>query len=143
MKKFLLSVCSFALIFNQAFAQNHNQEFYLDKSHSQRTTGWILTSIGGAMIIGGSIAFAENFEIFGPGGESEAIIVGAGTVMAGIGVIQLIKASKNKIRAGVSINNYMKPTLNNGKMEFSKNALLNGTVCISLSKTKRTSLMSY
>ena len=143
MKKIILTFCSFAFLLNQTFAQNHNQDYYLDKSHSQRTTGWILTSIGGAMIIGGSIAFSENFEIFGPGGESEAIIIGAGTVITGVGVIQLIKASKNKIRAGVSINNYMKPTLNNGKIEFSKNALLNGTLCISLSKTKRTSLMSY
>ena len=143
MKKLILTTCASILLFSHAYTQNPSKEYYLEKSHDQRATGWILTGIGGAMIIGGSIAFGENFEVFGPGGESEAVIVAAGGIIAGVGIIQLIKASKNKIRAGLSFNNYFKPIGNFEKIGLRKSPMLSGTLCINLQRTKKTKLMSY
>jgi hypothetical protein len=143
MKKIILPIYLSILLFSSAYAQNPNKDYYLEKSHNQRTTGWVLTGIGGAMIIGGSIAFGQNFEVFGPGGESEAIVIAAGGIIAGVGVIQLVKASKNKIRAGVSFNNYLNPIIDFDKIGLTKSAMVNATFCINLQRTKKTKLMSY
>ncbi|HMO32357.1 MAG TPA: hypothetical protein PKE63_09280 [Lacibacter sp.] len=102
MKKILLMIAG-VLLFLQLAAQQQpvvkDRQYYLDKSKSQRITGWVLAGAGSAMIIGGYIGFQENFDLFGPGGENEAWIMLLGVPVALSSIPFFISASKNKGRA--------------------------------------------
>jgi hypothetical protein len=91
------------LLLVQATAQEplvvKDKQYYLNKSKSQKTTAWILGGAGTAMVIGGAIAFGRNFELFGPGGETEALIMVAGVPVALASIPFFISAAKNKGKA--------------------------------------------
>lgn len=93
-----------------------DRDYYLHKSKNQRTAAWILTGAGAAMAIGGGIGFNENFELFGPGGETEAGIMVAGIAMAAAGVAFHIIATGNKQKADLAIGTvpFFHPGINDG-----------------------------
>lgn len=76
-----------------------DKAFFLDKSKSQRTAAWVLTGVGAGMTAGGAIGFSQNFELFGPGGDTEAAIMVVGIGVLGAGVIMHILATNSKQKA--------------------------------------------
>lgn len=106
MKKILvllpLLMATLISIAQQAPVQK-DRAYFLQKSKNQRTAAWILTGAGAAMAIGGGIGFNENFNLFGPGGETEAGIMVAGGLMVAAGVALHIIATKNKEKADLAI----------------------------------------
>ncbi len=80
-----------------------DKAYFLQKSKNQRTAAWILTGAGAAMAIGGGIGFNQNFELFGPGGETEAGIMVAGGALVAAGVALHIIATGNKQKADLAI----------------------------------------
>ena len=86
-----------------------DKQYYLDKSKSQKTAAWIFAGAGTAMIIGGAIGFSQNFEVFGPGGETEALIMVAGVPVALASIPFFISASRNKGRAEAMAGPVLQP----------------------------------
>ena len=76
-----------------------DKAYFLEKSKNQRTAAWVLTGVGAGMTIGGAIGFNQNFELFGPGGETEAAIMVVGVGVLGAGIIMHIIATSNKQKA--------------------------------------------
>lgn len=106
MKK-LLSAALLLVMATSSIAQQtaiqKDRAYYLDKSKKLRTAAWVLTGAGAAMVIGGGIGFSQNFEVFGPGGETEAGIMVAGGIMLAAGVALHIIATNNKQKADLVI----------------------------------------
>ena len=80
-----------------------DRAYFLQKSKNQRIGAWILTGAGAAMAIGGGIGFNENFNLFGPGGETEAGIMVAGGLMVAAGIALHIIATNSKQKADLVI----------------------------------------
>jgi uncharacterized MAPEG superfamily protein len=139
MKKNLIALFSLLMIGMHLFGQQStaNRDMYRQKSQDQRTAGWILTGLGGAMMIGGSIAFANNFEVFGPGGEAEAVVIALGAGITTAGIILLAKSQKNKSRADAFI--YPKIIIGQKSPMFTMNSSVGveGKLCIALQKQKQ------
>ena len=99
--------------FLEAMAQQQlvvkDKAYYLNKSKNQKTAAWILAGLGGAMMVGGAIGFAQNFEVFGPGGETEAAIMIAGAPVALASIPFFISAARNKGRAEVLVGPQLQP----------------------------------
>ena len=105
MKK-LVAAIVFMLVGIQSFAQEtvkKDRDYFLQKSKNQRTAAWILTGAGAALAIGGGIGFNQNFELFGPGGETEAGIMVAGVALVAAGVALHIVATNSKQKADLVI----------------------------------------
>jgi hypothetical protein len=143
MKKNLVSIGLLLLLFISSYGQkiSGDKEIYRQKSQDQKTAGWVLTGLGSAMIIGGSIAFSQNFEVFGPGGESEAVIIGLGTAITAVGIIMLVKSKINKTRAEAFIYPKLYPYPN--ATVFNKPMGIEGRLCINLEKQKAKNWMRY
>lgn len=80
-----------------------DKAYFLDKSKGQRTAAWILTGVGAVMTVGGAIGFSQNFELFGPGGDTEAAIMVVGIGVLGAGVIMHIIATNTKQKAALVV----------------------------------------
>lgn len=115
MKKLIITLClfvSFVDLYSQEQPkQIYTKEYYLQKSKSQKKTGWILLAGGTAMIIGGAIGFDQNFEIFGPDDHAVSADVYGFVLLGGV-VADLISipffvssGHYRKIAATLTVNN--------------------------------------
>ncbi|HET6769559.1 MAG TPA: hypothetical protein VFH08_19265 [Chitinophagaceae bacterium] len=80
-----------------------NKQDYLQKSKEQKTAAWLLLGGGAALTVGGSMLFAENFDIFSTGTSSGeaggAIMMIAGVGAMGGSIPLFIASARNKGRA--------------------------------------------
>jgi len=101
MKKFFLPLI-FLFFTLQTFSQTEiNQKFskdyYLKKSHIQRTTAWILLGAGGGMMVGG-IAIYLGAPWVGPGQNKGLWLFYLGGAVASTSIIFFLNAHHNKKR---------------------------------------------
>jgi hypothetical protein len=85
-----------------------DRQYYLDKSKSQRTTAWLLAATGTAMIVGGAIAFNENFSL-SSGAEGEGLLMIVGVPVALSSIPLLISAGNNKAKAEAMAGPVLEP----------------------------------
>ncbi len=107
----LIAIANFS--FSQTLPPNvKTKEFYLAKSHKQRTFGWVMLG-GGALLtgIGFAAATAEALDNIQGGTESN----NTGSTIAGIGIVSMlgsipvfIISSKNKRKAAALAFNMQK-----------------------------------
>ena len=81
------------------------REDLIQKSKSQKTTGFLMLGIGAAATIGGAVLFSDNFTIFGNGDDNAAngggfLFIAGGLSMLG-SIPFFISSSNNKQKAMV------------------------------------------
>jgi hypothetical protein len=104
----LLSMFFCISTFAQKTEPSHqlSKEDYLRKSKTQKTTAWILTAGGAAMVVTGLVFVGSNWDYFDAEGIGTGLLIGGAAGITG-GII-LFNASKrnkqNADRAGVTFN---------------------------------------
>ena len=104
MKKFILAL-TFLFFGLQTFSQSEkssalSKDYYLQKSKNRKTAAWILLGGGTAMIVGGAIAFAHNWDYgFYTATDISGFVLLGGLVADIVSIPFFVSAHKNKIRA--------------------------------------------
>jgi hypothetical protein len=95
--------------FSQAIPSNEfSKEYYLQKSKSQKSTGWILLGGGAALAIIGLIGFSSTFDIWDSSSESDSYgyLMLGGSVISLASIPMFISSGKNNRKAAtISLNN--------------------------------------
>lgn len=104
MKKLVIILLTlFFMIETFAQAPAPSKEYYLQKSESQKTTGWILLGGGTAMAVVGIIIAANDnpgpYDIYGSNFETGSFLMGAGFIADLVSIPFFISSGKNARRA--------------------------------------------
>jgi len=113
----ILLLATILVFMLQTFCQDStfSKQYYLQKSKSQKTTGWILVAGGTTMFVAGGIILAEGIgnevtDAFGGTGESHSgdVILGSvlmlGGIAADVGGFVLFHNSKKNARMAAAIS---------------------------------------
>ena len=80
-----------------------SKEYYLQKSESQKTTGWILLGGGTAMVVVGVIVAVNDnpgpYDIYGSNFETGSFLMGAGLIADLVSIPFFISSGQNARRA--------------------------------------------
>ena len=86
-----------------------NRQYYLEKGKTQKTVAWVLAGTGTILIIGGVAGLMNNNDLFGTGGEVEALMMVGGVPVALASLAFFAMAEKSKAKAEVMVGPILQP----------------------------------
>nr|WP_314897286.1 hypothetical protein [uncultured Flavobacterium sp.] len=92
--------------FSQTIPNNEfSKEYYLQKSKSQKTTGWVLLSGGAIMTVVGVIGFSDSYDIFDSNSKTDTYgYLMLGGAVSCLGSIPFFIMSGNNARKAATIS---------------------------------------